>query len=345
MRVPRTRVPDDHALAPVLRRLGLIAPAEPFAVEPLAGGVSSDIVRVTAAGRSFAVKRALPKLKVAAEWHAPVARNGYEVAWLREAAAIVPGAVPEVLGHDPASGLFAMAYLDPADHPVWKGVLRDGRVDPGFAAQVGGRLAAIHAATAGRADVAARFPTDDIFHSIRLEPYLEATARSHPGVADRLMALSARTLAEKRALVHGDVSPKNILVGPQGPVLLDAECAWYGDPAFDLAFCLNHLLLKALWNRAAAPRLGEAFGALLAAYAAGVTWEPRPALEARAGALLPALLLARIDGKSPVEYVTGEADKALVRRVALPLVAAPPPAPGAVRDAFAAALGTGVSTP
>ncbi len=63
------------------------------------------------------------------------------------------------------------------------------------------------------------------------------------------MVLSAGTLAAKIALVHGDVSPKKVPAGPRGPVFLDAECAWYGDPAFDLAFCLNHLLLKCLWNR------------------------------------------------------------------------------------------------
>src|SRR3546814_8703169 len=104
--------------------------------------------------------------------------------------------------------------------------------------------------------------TDSIFHAIRLEPYLLATARAHPDRAAALESVAAETAATKRALVHGDVSPKNILVGPAGPVLLDAECAWYGDPAFDLAFCLNHLLLKCLWIPAAAPRFLVAFDAL-----------------------------------------------------------------------------------
>ena len=137
----------------------------------------------------------------------------------------------------------------------------------------------------------------------RLEPYLEATARKHPTLAAPLMTLSRETLATKRALVHGDVSPKNILAGPAGPVFLDAECAWYGDPAFDLAFCLNHLLLKAVWNRRAAQDLLDAFDALQAAYLARVGWEPPEAVEARAARLLAALFLARVDGKSPVDAV------------------------------------------
>ena len=52
-----------------------------------AGGVSSDIYRVDAGGQTLCVKRALPKLKVAADWRAPVERNAYEAAWLRLAAA------------------------------------------------------------------------------------------------------------------------------------------------------------------------------------------------------------------------------------------------------------------
>src|SRR3712207_8107198 len=49
----------------------------------------------------------------------------------------------------------------------------------------------------------------------------------------------------------------------------------YGDPAFDLAFCLNHLLLKGLWVPNAAPAFLACFDALAASYMAGVTWEPR----------------------------------------------------------------------
>jgi aminoglycoside phosphotransferase (APT) family kinase protein len=328
---------DEAELVPLLRRLGLLGEG-PAQIEPLTGGVSSDIVKVEQGARVFAVKRALARLKVAADWRAPVERNGYELAWLRTAGGIVPEAVPEILGEDAAAGLFAMTYLDPADHPVWKAELRDGRVDPGFAAEVGARIARIHAATAGDAGTAARFHTDHIFHSIRLEPYLEATASRHAAVAERLMALSRDTLSTKRTLVHGDVSPKNILVGPRGPVFLDAECAWYGDPAFDLAFCLNHLLLKCLWNPAARHRFLDAFGRLAASYLDGVTWEARAAVEARAARLLPGLFLARVDGKSPVEYITRDEDRAKVRATALPLIADPPLRLDAVRLAWARRL-------
>ena len=153
-------------------------------------------------------------------------------------------------------------------YPLWKTQLRDGDADPGFAAQVAGTLVRIHAATARTPTIAADFPTDRIFYDIRLEPYLVATARAHPDLAARLGELVAATQANKRALVHGDVSPKNILRGPDGPVFLDAECAWWGDPAFDLAFCLNHLLLKCLWTPSATAGFLACFDALAAAYVA-----------------------------------------------------------------------------
>jgi hypothetical protein len=55
---------------------------------------------------------------------------------------------------------------------------------------------------------------------------------------------------------------------------------------------------------------------LRAAYGARVDWEPAPALDARAAALVAALLLARVDGKSPAPYITDPADKALIRNAA-----------------------------
>jgi Ser/Thr protein kinase RdoA (MazF antagonist) len=153
------------------------------------------------------------------------------------------------------------------------------------------------------------------------------------------------TAATKVALVHGDISPKNILVGPEGPVFLDAECAWYGDPAFDVAFCLNHLLLKCLAAPAATAGFLGCFDALAETYLGGVAWEPAAALEARAAHLLPGLLLGRVDGKSPVEYLTEEADKKCVRQVARRLLASPEERLGAVRAAWREQLAEGRALP
>lgn len=325
-------VPD--AVVTFLRDAGLLASGVVPRFTALTGGVASDIWKVEAGDRTFAVKRALQKLRVARDWQVPVTRNVSEVDWLRAAAKVVPDAVPQILAHDADIGAFAMAYLDPAHHPIWKVELAAGHADPAFAARVGDTVAAIHAATAHSDAMERQFANDALFHAIRLEPYLEATAPAHPDIADALMRLSRETLAMRIALVHGDVSPKNILVGPNGPVFLDAECAWYGDPAFDLAFCLNHMLLKCLWVPRARTAFLACFDALAAVYLARVDWEPVTELERRAARLLPALFLARVDGKSPVEYITDENDKARVRRVAVPLIASPPSRLADVRDAW-----------
>ena len=317
-----------------LHRLNLLPPDATARGERLTGGVSSDIWRIDTPTGPICIKRALAKLRVAADWRAPIERNVYEARWMRQANAAVPGSAPAILGQDTTSGALAMAYLPPDNHPLWKAQLRDGHADPVFAAAVASTLARIHAASAADQSVPTQFPTDAIFYDIRLEPYLVATGRAHPDLTDRFQALVAATQANKRALVHGDVSPKNILDGPAGPVFLDAECAWWGDPAFDLAFCLNHLLLKCLWTPSATAGFLACFDAMVTAYRAGVAWEAPDAIEARAAALLPGLFLARVDGKSPVEYITSDADRDRVRRVARPLLITPPVRLDIVRQAW-----------
>jgi aminoglycoside phosphotransferase (APT) family kinase protein len=309
----------DRTIRHFVEKTGLVPAGTVPQFEPLTGGVSSDIWLVRAGERIFCVKKALSKLRVASDWRAPVERNANEAAWFKVVSGFVPNCAPSILAEDADAGIFAMQYLPQQSYPNWKMQLHRGLVDAGTADSVGRCLACIHSTTAKSPILASRFAADEIFHAIRLEPYLLATARVHPGLADRLELLARTTAQTKLALVHGDVSPKNILVGPAGPVFLDAECAWWGDPAFDAAFCLNHLMLKCLWVPNARHRLMHAFGTLKARYLAGVDWEPVASIDRRIAGLLPGLFLARVDGKSPVEYLT-EHDKDRVRRVATALL-------------------------
>jgi aminoglycoside phosphotransferase (APT) family kinase protein len=301
-------------LARALANMKIVSTHTQFVATALAGGVSSDIYRVDLpSGVTVCVKRALARLRVTADWRAPIGRNRWEAEWMRVAGAIVPSAAPRVLAEDRDTACFAMQYFPPERFSTWKSQLAAGAIDSAAASQVGDILGRIHAATADLEDVAASFATDDIFYDIRLEPYLVATAVAHPRFTTRLNELVATTSHTRRVLVHGDFSPKNILFGEDGPVIVDAECAWYGDPAFDLAFVLNHLLLKGAWQPQWRTRYVDSFDALARAYLAHVTWEDVDGLEARTAALLPALMLARIDGKSPVEYIVEPEVKDLVR--------------------------------
>jgi 5-methylthioribose kinase len=293
---------DPVAVRRVFVSLGLARDREDVLALPLGGGVSSGIFRVDLRSGSYCIKQALPLFKVAKEWRVPVERVFSEIDYLRTIGGIVPGSVPRVIGQDDATKSFVMEFLGP-EFRNWKAQLFAGDVDVRMANHVGDLLGRIHSATADRADLAHRFATDDTFYAIRLEPYLVESSRVHPQLADVLLALVTRTATTRRVLVHGDVSPKNILVGPNGPVLIDAECAWFGDPAFDLAFCLNHFLLKVAHLPQHADSLMSCFATMARAYFAHVHWEPARELEGRTASLLPGLTLARVAGKSPVEYL------------------------------------------
>jgi len=306
-----------------LRAGGFLQPGAQPRLERLTGGVSSDVFRLETPSGVYCVKGALATLRVAADWRAPVERSHYEVEWLRTARTLVGDRVPQVLFEDLARNAFVMEFYDPQTHSVWKQDLADGRVDVEVARQVGALIGKVHSGTAGDLDVARRFPTGGLFEDLRLAPYLRHAAQANPDLAPRLLALADRTAVTALALVHGDVSPKNILCGPAGPILLDAECAWYGDPAFDLAFCSTHLLLKTVWRPAHASAFLAAATALQDAYLATLDWEPAAQLEARAAALTGGLLLARVDGKSPAEYLVADGDQAFVRNAARRLIQSP----------------------
>jgi 5-methylthioribose kinase len=308
---------ETAAIADSLVSVGLAEDAARLRFAQLEGGVSSDIWRVDGAASVVCVKRARPRLAVAATWEVPVERNHYEAEFLRVVSEEVPGFAPELLAEDEAQGLIVLPFLDPGTWRMWKTQLLAGEVDLAVAHTAGTHLGRLARATRGRPDLAERFATLSLFVDLRLDPYLMECARRHPDLAAPLTALVDATSGRREALVHGDVSPKNMLVTAGAECLiLDAECAWYGDPAFDLAFLVNHLCLKSVHVRNAAGSLAEAIGRLLVARAEADATDAAPEVERRAARLLPGLMLARLDGKSPVEYLTDDEDRAHIRETA-----------------------------
>jgi len=315
--------PFDARCVRLIADLGL--GAEVLAVTPLTGGVASDIARVDLPEGPVCVKFALPKLKVAADWFAPVHRNRAEYEWLAVAGSVAPSSVPRLLGRSEALNGFAMEFLQGDTVYLWKAALLAGQAPKGEAALVADVLGRIHARSTEPGFDPAPFQNRDDFRAIRLEPYLSQTAICHPDLATRFQDLSDRLFQSGTALVHGDISPKNILMRDGVPVILDAECATMGDPVFDVAFCLNHLVLKSLHLPGQSAILQREALDFWRAYARRVTWEAPSDLEARLVVLLPALMLARVDGKSPVEYL-GDATQQKVRRISRNLIVHPPAA-------------------
>jgi aminoglycoside phosphotransferase (APT) family kinase protein len=277
-------------------------------VAPLPGGVSSDIYLIDDGVQRIVVKQALNRLKVRDLWRVDVARNLTEQQFIRCISEFLPQATPRLVHHNNELNYFAMEYLE--GYRNWKSILLAGEAEPSLARQAGKLLGTIHQHTRGDVALLELFDTTRNFHALRTEPYLLTAASRHPALRNQIVDEANRLDTTRLCLIHGDYSPKNIMVGPGRMVLLDCEVAWYGEPAFDLAFLFNHFLLKALFHR------NPCFLSLTS-----TAWheyqscfgEPGPGLEVRTGRLLLMLMLARIDGKSPVEYLTDEQSKQAVR--------------------------------
>lgn len=302
----------EHRCRALVQDLGLAKEGAAISVDRLTGGVASDIARVTVGDRVFCVKFALAKLRVAADWFAPVTRNFAEYSWLETVSSIEPSSSLKLYGHSPEENGFAMEFLDGDDVYLLKVALLAGHGKADEAAAIGRLLGSIHAATSGPEFDRTPFGNHDDFHAIRIEPYLIYTAGLHPDLAPQIEAVADSLYRSGQVLIHGDVSPKNIIFRAKTPFILDAECATMGDPCFDLAFCLNHYILKAVHLPTRAADYLSFCMALWHAYAPQVTWEHSAAVESRMCRLLPMLMLGRIDGKSPVEYLDDAARQVVV---------------------------------
>jgi aminoglycoside phosphotransferase (APT) family kinase protein len=302
---------DADEILKLLHQRGLIAQARPV-VQALAGGVSSDIWLIDDGKRKLVLKRALPKLRVADDWFADVSRNRHEQDFMDYVGRFLPLAVPRLLHRDPEHGFFVMEYLGP-EFANWKAMLLAGNTVPEHARQAAGILATVHSRSWNDPEGRVRFATTPQFRQLRIDPYLVTTGDRHPALRRLFHDEAERLAATNMCLVHGDYSPKNILISPERMVVLDCEVAWFGDPAFDVAFLLNHLFLKALGRPAAAASYLNLAEVFWQTYLSQLAPERQTGLEARVCRLLLMLMLARVDGKSPVEYLTDERKRQLLR--------------------------------
>jgi aminoglycoside phosphotransferase (APT) family kinase protein len=289
---------ESDAFLRLLRRDGVVRTAH-ARLTPLSGGVSCEIYLVEDGAERFVVKRALPKLKVKTDWIADVNRNQHEWEYIRYVARFLPAAVPALRHCSTTGNYFAMEHLN-GSFVNWKQLLLAGQARVEHARRAGNLLAQIHRHSTGDAEARRLFETTPNFFQLRLEPYLLTTGAKHSVLRPLFEDEVARLATARECLAHGDFSPKNILINNQRMVVLDCEAAWYGDPAFDLAFLLNHFFLKALLHAPRDVGMRPMIESFWPAYQA--VW-PTTGMESRVSRLLPMLMLARVDGKSPVEYL------------------------------------------
>jgi hypothetical protein len=286
-----------------------------FHIRYFSGGVSCNVAFVSDGEKSLIIKQALPALKVKELWECDPGRMVIEHKALEVYARLVPGCVPAPVFYD-GDNYIMCRQAAPEECPMWKTQLLEGLLDFRVAQKSIETLLTVHNKTAPAAEIRATFQDTDIFYSLRINPYIEFTAAKYPEFKRCADSINAMLMNEKICLVHGDYSPKNILVSGRDIFVLDMEVAHFGHPAFDLAFFLNHFLLKSVKNKIWGGAYLAMLGCMAHFYLSGLTCINAREMEASTVRVLAFLFLARVDGKSPAEYITGEEDKDLIRKMA-----------------------------
>lgn len=307
-----------------LRQGGWLHPNEPAHIEALGWGVSNIVLRVQTPDRLFILKQSRPQLRTKATWFSDINRVYREQEVMEALHPLLPAdTVPAVLFADRANYVFAMSHA-PLDARVWKETLLRGEVDLTLGERAGTILGQIHEQTACARGLVEKFRDRTVFVQLRIDPFYRRIQERWPELKDLITPLIDTMMSSAEALCHGDYSPKNILAHDQGFTLVDYETAHLGDPAMDLGFFLSHLLLKAIKR----PGEREAFHELTRAFWRGYQRELHTLsfaqLQQRGVPHLGVCLLARIDGTSPVDYLTEASQRAQARSLGRSLLLQPP---------------------
>jgi tRNA A-37 threonylcarbamoyl transferase component Bud32 len=297
----------------------LINHGDGYEILYLTGGVSGTTALVTSGEEEMIVKQALAKLKVAEEWLCDPARMEIEMKSNAVYHRLVPENVPAVISYDEENYIFVREAA-PEYCRMWKTDLMAGKLDFHIAKRVIDTLAIVHNACAIDEEVVKDFADNQIFYELRISPYIEFICEKHPSLVEYATPIIKELMESKITLVHGDYSPKNVVVFDETVYVTDYEVAHYGHPSFDLGFLCNHLILKSIHMK----EFGDGFLGMLryvlSSYFEKCNYMDKESLEESFLKLLPLLMIARVDGKSPVEYIVDPKMKEFVRTLAFGLI-------------------------
>jgi len=280
---------------------GLFSSSSEITVEILTGGVSNVVLAMSGEGRDLVLKQALPELNVPGIWRADQRRAIVEADALKIFQGITPRNVPQLIDSDPERFTLVLERA-PRNVTNWKEDLLAGKIQPEVAGEIGRILGLWHQKTFQRDEILQHFNEDELFDQLRISPFYRAIAHANPEIGSRIANLIAELEGDKSSLVHGDYSPKNILVEENGtPIILDFEVAHAGNPVFDLAFFLGHLLAKFVYSQShtAQGKVSRSAMLFLSQYQQAFT-SPSPTLSWH----VAAIALARVDGVSRVSYLS-----------------------------------------
>ena len=318
--MPRPLEITARNVAEYLATAGLVVRGAAIDVRELGGGISNVVLRYSHSGGCAVLKQSRERIRVADEWFCDQRRTLHERDCIVLLGDVLPsGSVPRVLASDDANFLFVMTCA-PSGSMLWKDMLLAGDIREDVAERAGDALGRIHRRTVGRSDVRRSFTDPGLLDQVRLEPYYYTTAAREPEVSDQILAGAEAIRSARISLVHGDFVPKNIFWTGSSLFLVDFEIAHFGHPAYDVASCLNHLLLKAWAMPQHRRSLADSALRVLDSYESAVLGSDLPEIEAETLRQLGCLHLARLSGKSPVEYLVEHTGRARARAFAFALL-------------------------
>jgi 5-methylthioribose kinase len=288
--------------------------ADVQSVEPLLGGVSNVVFRVETDDRLLVLKQSRPQLRTEAPWFSDLSRIFREIDVMEALHPTLPDVVPEVLFRDDENYAFVMSHA-PTPCRDWRSILLRGEVLPEFGEKAGRILGAIHQWTHENRRAVEPFRNQTVFDQLRIDPFYRRVSERHPDLGRPIGALIEQLRSSTTALCHGDFSPKNLLLHRDSFTLVDYETAHFGDPTFDIGFCLSHLFLKLIHLPPQWRKLRDTIRGFWHGYTSNIMFAPPEQLcEAGAGHL-GACLLARVDGTSPAPYLKEEHKQEIARRL------------------------------
>lgn len=297
----------------------LITDSQKVQVHYFSGGVSGTVAMVCGNEGKMLVKQAMGKLKVRDLWECDPKRIQVEHNALLVYEKIIPDCVPRPISYDEKNYIMIREAV-PEDWHMWKEELLDGELNYQVAEKAIRALFTIHNRTAASDEARAQFRDSQFFYFLRINPYIEHVVEKYPFLKNRAQQVIDFLMDQKIALIHGDYSPKNILTRDAQICILDMEVAYFGNPCFDVAFFANHFLLKAVRRKEWGPGYLAMLRYMMRLYFSNITYMDPTTVEEQTVRTLGFLFLARIDGKSPVEYLTNENDKELVRKLAVTML-------------------------
>jgi len=276
-------------------------------VEVLTGGVSNVVIAITTADQKLVLKQALAELAVSEKWEADQRRAIVEANAIELFNKLTPNQVPKLIFLDPDRFILVLERV-PVGSTVWKSDLLAGVINPDIGLKLGATLASWHNYGEKSAEAKIKFMEDSLFEQLRIDPFYRFVATKNPQIEVPIRKLINELEGDKTTVVHGDFSPKNIMVATNDDIyILDFEVTHVGNPVFDLAFLTAHLLCKFFRtdDRLHAKLLANTAISFMKEYQTLRRISPSVT---RHAALIA---LARVEGKSPVNYLSTDAQQKL----------------------------------